>query len=189
MPRKRTKARRRNDIQRLKPCELAYLKDDATDITGNNFQEMLLSEMVCGFKEQRTNELWEKHKSKFLPAYIKLYPGRRPYAWWQFDSPGLRERVGGSGAEQPEFLRVSQTYSHGIPDLWFSALDAEIWPKWADHAVDPEDLPKFEAEATFLKRHKLLTPTEIKRLTGQDFEPEEIELDDSGLEDLKNLTM
>ena len=39
-------------------------------------------------------------------------------------------------------------------------------------AIDPLDPPKFESEAAFLRRHRLLLPSERARLTEADFEPE-----------------
>ena len=39
-------------------------------------------------------------------------------------------------------------------------------------AIDPEDPPRYESQATYLKRLDLLLPGELKRLTSADFEPE-----------------
>ena len=30
-----------------------------------------------------------------LPEFVRKHPGERPWAWWQFDSPGRRERTDG----------------------------------------------------------------------------------------------
>ena len=38
-------------------------------------------------------------------------------------------------------------------------------------ALDPDDPPRFESQASYLKRHGLLTKAEEKQLTDKDFEP------------------
>ena len=42
-------------------------------------------------------------------------------------------------------------------------------------AIDPTDPPRYEAQAAYLKRHKLLLPGEERRLAPADFEPEEVQ--------------
>jgi hypothetical protein len=38
--------------------------------------------------------------------------------------------------------------------------------------VDPSDPPKFESQASYLKRHNLFEPGEERRLKAKDFEPQ-----------------
>ena len=45
---------------------------------------------------------------------------------------------------------------------------------FAGVAPDPDDPPRFESEASYLRRLDLLLPDELKRLTEADFEPETI---------------
>ena len=39
-------------------------------------------------------------------------------------------------------------------------------------AIDPDDPPRYESEASYLQRLDLLLPGELERLTEADFEPE-----------------
>ncbi len=45
---------------------------------------------------------------------------------------------------------------------------------FAGQAIDPADPPRFESQAAYLRRHKLLLPGEEKRLTAADFDATEI---------------
>jgi hypothetical protein len=46
--------------------------------------------------------------------------------------------------------------------------------------ISATDPPRYESEASFLKRHKLLLPGEVRRLRHADFEPETVEADRYG---------
>jgi hypothetical protein len=35
---------------------------------------------------------WDDLRAELLPAFIRENPGRRPWAWWQFDAPERRSR-------------------------------------------------------------------------------------------------
>jgi hypothetical protein len=41
-------------------------------------------------------ELWVLSRGDVLPGWVRAHPGTRPPAWWRFDAPGPRQRVGGS---------------------------------------------------------------------------------------------
>jgi len=30
---------------------------------------------------------WAEHRDELLPKFVADHPGRRPWAWWQFDAP------------------------------------------------------------------------------------------------------
>jgi hypothetical protein len=132
-------------------------------------------------KDSGAYELWQLHREAFLSDYIEKNPGHRPFAWWEFESPGLRKRIGGKGSPTSEVLNVVESYSFGVPDSWLSNLDISIWPKLKKHKVDFTDPPSFESQPAFLKRHNLLNEKELEKLTDEDFMPEildDIELDD-----------
>ncbi len=39
-------------------------------------------------------EAWITLRDELLPQWIAENPGTRPYAWWQFDAPERRQRIG-----------------------------------------------------------------------------------------------
>jgi hypothetical protein len=90
--------------------------------------------------------LWEAHRGRFVAAWIRHLPGRRPSAWWRFDSPD-------------EDLRTVK-------------------------AAERFQLPEWEEESTYLRRHHLLTKAEDaalrrlpKRKTADEIEAEQAALD------------
>ncbi|HUT44564.1 MAG TPA: hypothetical protein VMW95_09520 [Desulfobacterales bacterium] len=119
-------------------------------------------------------DAWEKHRDWILRDFIRKNPGRRPWAWWRYDAPRWarkfgawfdgtlpepRLRVGGAGTvAQEKFPAIIPRFNCGIPKDW--------------HEIDEHDPPTFEAEASYLKRHGLLSKTKEKRLKPGDFEPE-----------------
>jgi hypothetical protein len=96
--------------------------------------------------------LWRAHRDVLLAVFVRDHPGTRPSTWWHVDAPEMRRQVGGQG----EFVRPE--YWCGMPHYWTR--------------LDPLDPPKFEAEASYLKRHRLFLPGEERRLTEADFQPE-----------------
>jgi hypothetical protein len=69
--------------------------------------------------------------------------------------PEPRKRTGGIGTPAYEVKCVKPIFSYGIPNVWVG--------------VDENDLPTFESQAAYLKRHGVLFAGEEKR---SDFEPE-----------------
>lgn len=125
---------------------------------------------------KRQRSVWAEIRDDELAAWIDEHPGRRPWGWWRFDAPreplalavdriwrddertiAHRRRIGGSGTPEPSAL----IFSFGIPECWIE--------------IDLSDPPRFESEATYLQRHRLLTPGERRRLTAEDFKPTKIE--------------
>jgi hypothetical protein len=80
----------------------------------------------------------------------------------------------------------------GVPAHWVSAWQAAYYrgdardvhgqPIGVEYrgsgfrgvAIDPHDPPRFESEAAYLKRHKLLSAEERSRLSAEAFEPESL---------------
>ncbi len=108
-------------------------------------------------------DLWKRHRAGLLAEWIREHPGSRPFAWWEFDSAGSRRKVGGSGVLYPhgECLK-----GHSLP------ADGH----W-DVDPDPADPPRFESEATCLKRLRALEPGEEKRIARGAWKPEVLEVD------------
>lgn len=119
-----------------------------------------------GSAENELCNLWEICRDDILAAHVMAFPGTRPRAWWIYDSPEPRRRLGGVG--EPHFDdRSGRT---GLPTCWD---DAEI-VRYHGYgiAVDPNDPPTYEAQAEYLKRHGLLTRDEQRRLRAEDYLPE-----------------
>lgn len=128
------------------------------------------------------------------------WPDRmRDYGPWAddlFAEP--RRRLGGIGTPNHECLNYLPPFARGVPSSWvdpFSvcyyngrSLDIHGAPIGTDYhegdfdglAPDPHDPPTFESEASYLRRHNLLTPAETKRLTPAAFEPEALQIDTAG---------
>jgi hypothetical protein len=63
-----------------------------------------------------------------------------------------------------------------VPKDFVTAEDVE-WHRnegedFSGKPLDPNDPPAYESQASYLDRHKLLTPAERRRLRKKDFEPE-----------------
>lgn len=113
-------------------------------------------------------------------------------AWFDGTLPEPRLRLGGTGTPAFEALAYVPTFARGVPDLWVSDFDVSyyngrakdihgnrIGTKYAEghfphQAIDPADPPRFESEASYLKRRGLLLPGELARLTEADFADEVI---------------
>jgi hypothetical protein len=101
---------------------------------------------------------WSEVEAELLPQFIKDFPCRRPWGWWQEAEP--RRRVGGT-----ELRSEFNSFSFGLPGA--------TW--WRD--VDPTDPPRYESEAAYLQRHGLLTAAEKRYLAENPslLDPVEIE--------------
>lgn len=141
-----------------------------------------------------SRELWQRAEETILAAWIRERPGRRPQWWWIFSAPRMaeaeveaggwsecyfdrqlpdpRRRQGGTGEPAYEHLAVVPRLNHGIPEDWITAGEVEEHQLDAAAAVNPADPPRYESQASYLKRHGLLTPGEARRLKPADFEPE-----------------
>lgn len=115
---------------------------------------------------------------------VGRYPG------WYFDGklPEPRLRVGGKGTPCFEVLAYAHHYVLGIPDHWVADWSLDYYNGRAKDVhgklieteyhegdfiaerFDPDDPPRYESQAAFLKRHGLLF--EGERLKADDFQPE-----------------
>jgi hypothetical protein len=171
-----------------------FTRRQALDADG----EAWLRNEPCGwfkFKgEEFLKQLWQDHGESIVEEHVTQWPGTRPARWWQYDAPRSprgtypgcfydgklpepRERLGGVGTPNYEALCYVPSFSFGIPDGWIDQSDVAYYGKsgtFKGVAIDPDDPPLFESEATYLKRHGLLLPGEAKRLTKANWEPEAI---------------
>lgn len=121
-------------------------------------------------------KLWDEYKDEILESYISKFPGKRPSLWWTFSGPMIevnwpgviyivepRQKISGYFyLPWTDGKSLKPWYYKGIPVAsgLFDMYDFE------------KDMAYFEAEATYLKRHELLTEDEERRLTDGDFKPQ-----------------
>ena len=149
-------------------------------------------------------EVWLAIRDELLPQWIKVHPGTRPSWWFLFDSqcprisaediqrhgwtgcyytkdlPDLRRRLGGIGDPAYEHYSLVPHFDCAVPDQFITAEDVE-WHReegeeFSGIPFDADDPPVYESQASYLDRHKLLTPAERRRLRAQDFKPVKVSL-------------
>jgi hypothetical protein len=159
--------------------------------------------LLRGGAEERNSELRqiaEQAMPAILAYFVPRHWGKRPAIWWQFGAPQIdllanvfplmenrpwhgepRQRVGGKGFTPWDCgLGIVPCFEYGLPTLW--EKDDFQWrrdgrtPPAGFVALDPDDAPLFESEASYLKRHDLFLPGEERRLGPADFEPEAIDV-------------
>jgi len=125
---------------------------------------------------ERTRD-WRAIRSDILADWIREHPGTRPAAWWRYDAPEPRLRVGGIGDVVPAYDFPDNLHFGIFRKSAFvcERLLSAVAPFGA-HLVpfDESDPPRYESQASYLKRRKLFLPGEEKRLTDADFEDEVI---------------
>lgn len=100
---------------------------------------------------EQMRHTWGEVRDELLPAWIVENPGRRPWAWWEFDTSEPRRCVSGPGA-----------YCIRHPDamdgncLWFGR--PTVW--MVDDFKNPST---YETQGEYLDRLGLFVPGERKR--------------------------
>jgi len=149
-----------------------------------------------GFDSEHLDRIiWLEIGEVVVADFAAEFPGKRPSAWWSFDAPEPRHRIGGRGDRSDGHLNITQHFEFGLPQSWIKPWHVEYFNgrsrdvdgerigrefhegDFTGVAVDPNDLPTFESQAAFLKRLDLLMPDEEARLTARDFEPEAITIE------------
>ena len=114
-------------------------------------------------------DVWAEIRDEAVARYIKQRPGTRPKGWWLYDAPELRRKLEGAG----EVVGPDGEAGYGVPDVILfreRVIDGEEYRFRCNAGVC-----KIESEAAYLRRLKLLTPAERKRLTAKDYKPVEME--------------
>lgn len=141
--------------------------------------------------EDAKGDLWLRYCDAVVEDYAQEYPGYRPGRWWAYNAPEMRKRVGGIGTPCHEVLEHFQKFRYGLPLYWITPWQVSFYSgpiptSYGYHArpiasgaftgvaIDTENPPSFESQAAFLRRHKLFLPSEAKRLSKDDFDPEVI---------------
>lgn len=144
---------------------------------------------------------WCNEKPGTRPSYWWIFDAPRlpedqhgDYAgWsiaWQLIAPRLR--IGGKGTPAHEVLGIAPCFEFGIPMRWVDAwqidyyngraLDVHGSPIGENYSegdliaeyFGANDPPRYESQATYLKRHGLLMPGEASRIKKAQFLPESL---------------
>ena len=109
MPTKRT--RRARSRRAVIPADLiAYLKDEGEISTTVEFFT----------DESAIRAAWNELRDSILADWAEEWPSSRPSAWWRYDAPEPRRRVGGVGTPSHEVLNYTPLYDFGIPASFVS---------------------------------------------------------------------
>lgn len=157
------RARRVSALATITPAQRSYLETGvyAADTDGLNFWFWV-------YQEGGHEVTWAQTRDALLVDWIAAHPGSRPWAWWQFDAREPRRRLGGIGETYAEGL------DHGVPVWWMSPSLAR-GTRFV--AVDPQNPPQFESQASYLERLNLFQPGERERLDATAFESEVVEIE------------
>jgi hypothetical protein len=105
-------------------------------------------------------EMWTEYRDELLAEYVSHFPGYRPPAWWRWDSPEPRLRLGGIG----EVIKDGEMHL-GTPRNWAS--------------IDKENPPEYESQPQYLRRLGLFLQAEESRLVESDFGSDVMQWDES----------
>jgi hypothetical protein len=145
--------------------------------------ERIVEDHVADFPGTRPARWWQ-HDAPRIP--IGTYPG----CYFDGKLPAPRKRLGGIGTPASDVLAYVPTFAYGIPTIWITKRDVmyfsgtavdvhgnpvggELRP-FKGVAIDPDDPPTFEPQATYLKRLGLFLAGEERRLKKGDWEAERI---------------
>ena len=86
---------------------------------------------------------WYELRQRILDSFITEHPGRRPWAWWEFDAPRApmgvfrgwldgrlpepRLRLGGAGTASHEALAYFPHFSFGLPVSWVGQWSVDLY--------------------------------------------------------------
>jgi hypothetical protein len=151
------------------------------------------ADMGCGLIPYSPRDelatLWETHSERIIAEHVTSYPGTRPARWWEYVAREPRQRLDGIGTPASDVLAYKPTFSFGLPAVWITQRDVkyyggtavdihgapvgDLYPRdFKGVAIDPNDPPRFESQAAYLKRHGLFLAGEERRLRKADWEAE-----------------
>ena len=163
-------------------------KREALSDDGEAWLRCLPSNFFDNQSDETLSEIWNTHSERIVSEHVEDSPGSRPARWWQYDAPEPRKRLGGIGTPEHEVLNIKPAYSFGIPigwiDQWqvdyYTGVAVDIHGRLVNEkaigsgfkgvAINPDDPPTYESQATYLDRHGLFLPCERRRLGKADWE-------------------
>ncbi len=115
---------------------------------------------------------WESLRSDLLPKWVSDHPGRRPWAWWEFDSVGRRETRNGRVHpfdDKARTLHVAKVggdfmprrayeLGWGMPSCHIPPFDSDLINDFYKNGLRRPPSEIFEEEWAYLVRHNLLLP-------------------------------
>ncbi len=139
MPRVSKKVKRRRRPVTYTPRHIRELRTGR----GDHFNDLFDGDLSSS-----RSKAWAEFRDEILPEFIAKQPGHRPHAWWQFDSPGRRERVDGGvhPHDRPNYPEAAKKMSFGRPACFLTRDDAAA---------------EYEEQENYLRRHGLLLPEEM----------------------------
>jgi len=198
MPTTRTR-RRRNFQPTVSATQWALLTDQPLDEIepglDQDFERWCfnwLDDSEPPWRAKTGRQLWVENCDAVLEEWIPAHPGSRPSTWWRFAAPAPRQRVGGVGTPKSELLANAPRFWCGVPLDWVSRWEVEYYngratdihgnPISTNHregefkeiAINPQNPPTYESQASFLDRYGLLLPGERRRICDADFRPVKI---------------
>lgn len=135
--------RKRGKTAELDPSMLAWFMDSAPAPVELYFMT-----------DEAVQCLWLAHSERIIEEWAATAPGTRPAAWWRYDAPEQRQRLGGKGTPASDVSAIAPCFVLGVPADWAEDFD-------------PTDPPLFETQAAFLKRHGLLLAGEARQAAGR----------------------
>lgn len=139
----------------------------------------------CFDYERRLKEIW--NKDIVMRDFVVKQPGKRPFAWWNYDAPRwddpfkgwyihgtlteMRKRLDTNSDIVPswECINDMPLIVFGIPERFLKK-----GVEFLHSEVSDDELKNilFESEASYLKRHELLNPGEENKLSEDALKPE-----------------
>jgi hypothetical protein len=159
---------------------LKFNHDGKTESLWSLHKEVILDEHIKTAPGTRPRLWWEFDAPRWLDEYRN--------GLFDHELPEPRKRLGGTGTPDYEVLGFKPCFAFGLPVSWVSPFDVSYYGGTLRHvvtgqlvnpgstftgvAIDSDDPPLYESEASYLDRHGLFLPGERKRLKKADFEPE-----------------
>ena len=159
-----------------------YSTEDELAALWATHSDRIVAEHVAEYPGSRPTRWWQ-YDAPRIP--MGTYPG----VWFDGQLPEPRRRQGGTGTPAFEVLAYKPRYSFGLPVDWITPFQEKYYSGTAVNirgepigslvptdfkgvAIDATDPPRFESQATYLRRLGLFLPGEERRLRKADFEEE-----------------
>jgi hypothetical protein len=143
--------------------------------------DRIIAEHVTDQPGSRPSRWWQ-YSAPRIP--LGTFPG----LYFDGKLPEPRRRLGGIGTPASDVLAYVPAFSYGLPAIWITPWQVRFYSGTAVDirgnpigslvptdfkgvAFDANDPPRFESQATYLRRLGLFLPGEERRLRKADYEP------------------